>query len=1382
MDTVAPPRTPPGHRGRVLAALLALLLGATVVVATPPTAAAADHGEVLADFEDGVPTGWFVYSGPDSTVDTPVEVVADTDPDARPGQVGVNQVLAVDHAVTDFGGFGQDLAADGAPMDLSGTDGMRLWLNGTGSGLVYQLEIADNRSDPADDTAERFDVEIVDDTAGWREIVVPWSDFTRATDFQPVGAPDDGLTLTEVWSWAIVLPQGSDAVLVDDVTVDGAVGQPQPSRSIIDFEDGLPPASTIDGTDVTLGFSTFSDGGSPVGIAVEGTPPAPARDDAPDDNQALGLTADIGSFAGFAQLFGSDGAWEPQDWSAYEGISFWLYGRGSDTTLFLDLVDDRAEGTDGDTGERFSVTIPDDFTGWRLFELPFEDFARKDVGNGAPNNGFGRTQIHGWAFGGTTSPGEQTWWIDDVALYGDAAAIPLSVSFGEGITRITEGETGDVTVTLNRALTADDGPVTVDYTTEPAAALPDREYTPVSGTLTFEPGGPRELSFPVETFDDDEFEGDERIVLRLSDPTNATPGAITQASVLITDDEQFDPLLLDDFDREPYEWDATDDVALSTPELAAEDPMAVPGQDDFEGVLQIDAPEDVAVQVRIEAVSNRICTPGNGVTPVVLYGSEALAVTDIDITTLTVSGARDVGGGSGSGVGSGAPHRRIADVDGDGIDDLLLRLRFDRDAEVCDTGELTVDGTTLDGRPLTTDEVGVPSFGRDLPGSQDWSESQSVSFWWYGDGTGDEVVLEVLDNEAPDPGPDGWELAWSDEFDDDAGTPPDPANWGYEIGDVTPDGKLGWGNEERQYYTDSTDNVRHDGEGNLEIVLRAEDGDRQCYYGPCEYSSGRLLSHHRQEFQYGRIESRIKVPQGAGLWPAFWSLGTDIEYNPWPGAGEIDIMEYVGRIPDEIFGTIHGPGYSGGQSFSGTVSDQAVPVHEDFHTYAIEWEPGLIRWYYDGELYHTATPQDVAPNPWVFDKPYFLLLNQAIGGNFGGRIDPDIEQLLPAVTEFDYVRVYQAPDTAERFEASFVDDTRGWRRVTIPFDDLQRSAVQPDGAPDDGLTLTAVNGYGVRLPTGIDGGTAWIDEVRLDPIPPPTEVTVTAATDAGPGSLRAAIADVAEGGTIALDPALADATLALDAPLTLTRDVTIDASAAPGFTIDGQGAHRGLVVEEGVTATVTDLTITNGYGFQLGGGIRNDGDLTLRRVSVVGNTMTTDAGDFWQGGGGIHTGEDGALTLIDSVVADNDSGWAGGGLYGSFGSSLTVTRSTISGNVAQDVGGGIRSLGDTQVTDSTLSGNTSSAWHGGGVFATDGTVEVTRSAVVDNLAPDGLASELMVATFGAPVTVTVRESTIRAGGTYACQVEGDPALAVLDVDASTVASDDSCGGATVGDP
>ncbi|MBT8211547.1 MAG: family 16 glycosylhydrolase, partial [Acidimicrobiia bacterium] len=668
--------------------------------------------------------------------------------------------------------------------------------------------------------------------------------------------------------------------------------------------------------------------------------------------------------------------------------------------------------------------------------------------------------------------------------------------------------------------------------------------------------------------------------------------------------------------------------------------------------------------------------------------------------------------------------------------------------------------------------TGGTAISRQFAIGEDWTGIESLTFWHYGQNTGDEVTVELLDNEAPDPGPAGWTLAWADEFDEAAGTQPNPANWGYELGDGTVNGIPGWGNSELQYYTDDPANVSTDGEGNLVITVEEADGSLDCFYGPCEYTSARLISWHTAEFAYGRIESRVLVPDGgAGLWPAVWSLGTDIDRVGWPQTGEIDIMEYVSRIPDEIFGTIHGPGYSGGAAYGNTYPFPGG-VSADYHTFAIDWQPDLIEWYVDDILYHTATPSDVAPNEWVFNDPIFLLLNFAVGGNFGGPIADTTT--FPQEMKVDYVRVYQPDDTAERFEASFVDDVAGWRQVELPLDSFVRSADQPAGAPDDGLTLSGVNGYGFAMPAS---GSLVLDQVRLVEAPPPTEVVVTTLANSGAGSLREALADVATGGTVTFDPALAGGTIALTSgPIVVDKAMVIDGSGAPNLALDGGGADRVLIVDPGVVAEVHHLTLSGGWGWQLAGCVLNNGDLTLDHSTVTGCTMATDAGDFWQGGGGIYTGAGASLHLVDSTVSNNTAAWSGGGLYGFFDSTTVIENSTISGNVSADVGGGIRSLANATIVNSTISGNVSLGWHGGAMFLTDGVTDMSFTTVSDNVGPDWAPSAVFVGTFGpSAATLNVGNSIIAGNQWFGCFLApfGAGAVAINSL-GNNVFSDDTC--------
>jgi beta-glucanase (GH16 family) len=262
---------------------------------------------------------------------------------------------------------------------------------------------------------------------------------------------------------------------------------------------------------------------------------------------------------------------------------------------------------------------------------------------------------------------------------------------------------------------------------------------------------------------------------------------------------------------------------------------------------------------------------------------------------------------------------------------------------------------------------------------------------------------------------EGWTLVWHDEFDSAAGTLPDAAIWTPEIGDGSAQGIPGWGNREREYYTDSADNVATDGDGNLVITVREVDENSTkltCYYGPCKYTSARLTTWDKAEVAYGRVEARIKTPIGQGIWPAFWMLGTNLDEVGWPQCGEIDILENIGSEPAAMHGTVHGPGYSGAHGIGG---DFKLPAGkrfaDDFYVFAIEWEPEEIRWYVDGDNYLTLAPNDIpSQSEWVFDHPFFVVLNVAVGGYWPG--DPDETTTFPQAMYVDYVRVYQPVDEA----------------------------------------------------------------------------------------------------------------------------------------------------------------------------------------------------------------------------------------------------------------------------------------------------------------------------------------------------------------------------------
>ncbi|MBO7939861.1 ricin-type beta-trefoil lectin domain protein [Streptomyces antibioticus] len=241
-------------------------------------------------------------------------------------------------------------------------------------------------------------------------------------------------------------------------------------------------------------------------------------------------------------------------------------------------------------------------------------------------------------------------------------------------------------------------------------------------------------------------------------------------------------------------------------------------------------------------------------------------------------------------------------------------------------------------------------------------------------------------------------VTFSDEFDGPAGAAVDGGKWLIETGDNV-------NNHERQYYTAGNRNAALDGQGHLVITARRENpGNYQCWYGRCEYTSARLNTSGRFTTTYGRVEARMKVPRGQGMWPAFWMLGNDIGQVGWPNSGEIDVMENVGFEPSTVHGTLHGPGYSGsGGIGAGYTLPGGQAFADAFHTFAVDWSPNAITWSVDGTVYQRRTPADLGGRQWVFDKPFFLILNLAVGGYWPG--DPDGSTSFPQQLLVDYVRV-----------------------------------------------------------------------------------------------------------------------------------------------------------------------------------------------------------------------------------------------------------------------------------------------------------------------------------------------------------------------------------------
>ena len=297
-------------------------------------------------------------------------------------------------------------------------------------------------------------------------------------------------------------------------------------------------------------------------------------------------------------------------------------------------------------------------------------------------------------------------------------------------------------------------------------------------------------------------------------------------------------------------------------------------------------------------------------------------------------------------------------------------------------------------------------------------------------------------------------LVWSDEFN---GTTLDQSKWNYQTGDGCAEGICGWGNNELQAYQTGNVTVSN---GSLKITARKERTRGS------QYTSGRINSRGKGDFTYGRFEARIKLPYGDGLWPAFWMLSTDEAYGGWPQSGEIDIMEFVASNPGQTLGYIHyGDPYPNNQSQGTTYALGNADFPEAFHDFAVEWEPGEIRWFVDGVLFSRKTAADVTPYQWPFDQNFHFLLNVAVGGNLGGPVNAS---MLPATMEVDYVRVYDGFRAYLSGERVVANEARG---ITYSMAQLPAGTAVNWTVPA-GATIVSGQGSGeIVVDFGATGGT-----------------------------------------------------------------------------------------------------------------------------------------------------------------------------------------------------------------------------------------------------------------------------------------------------------------------
>lgn len=719
-----------------------------------------------------------------------------------------------------------------------------------------------------------------------------------------------------------------------------------------------------------VGFLTWTDG-SPVSISsvvLEAESPE-AMPDQSGPNTVLALSTEVKmkGWAGFTHAFTNDAQdeWSPLDWSDYGGISLWIYGRNSGATFLVDVQDNRNPGSKTDDAERYSYFFADNFEGWKFIEIPFSEFNRKEIGNGAPNDGLNLTEVHGYAVGvvGDVAPGPLVNYVDEVRLYGTAEVKPVEILFDQEGYAVEEGNE----ITLNLSLTKPaDEEVTVWVDAQEGNIESGEDFEIPGEPVIFQPGETSQ-SITITTVDYPNYaQGTKSNLLVLRDPINAALSPKARTILTVEDIDPATPNLLDNMDH-PNRFQADEGI-------------------------------------------------------------------EVDMVTNSATS--------------------------------------------------TIQEDTRDGMPdnyLSVQPNGQGSITRPFGGALDWSAYEGLSFWLYGSGSGEEITFRLYDNAGKttaDTSPADWELVWSDEFDGQTGDSPDWSVWQAQIGDGAIGSVSGWGNSEFEYYTDDPANVSLDGNGNLVITAQDISGTEEaplCWYGSCEYTSSRIITQDSVEFTYGRVEARLKLPYGQGIWPAFWMLGTDINEVSWPGSGEIDIMEFIGKTSTTAYATIHGPGYSGGDGIGSYYTIHSGEFSDDFHTFAVEWTPDGLTWFIDGTQYFSVNRGEIPEGTeWVFDKPFYLLLNLAVGGNWPGS--PDETTIFPQEYVIDYVRVYGSPTQSEVYELTWLDDYEGWQEVEIPFSALHRAEEQPPLAPNDGLNLSEVWGYGFTF----NGNSEYLlDEVSL---------------------------------------------------------------------------------------------------------------------------------------------------------------------------------------------------------------------------------------------------------------------------------------------------------------
>lgn len=844
----------------------------------------------------------------------------------------MTNALAISYDINSWGGFTHALTngENWISQDWTAFNALQFWLFGNNTGGTVQVEVFDNRNpDLNTDTAERWFYRITDDFEGWQQFTIPFESFQRRTDFQPSGAPNDGLGLDAVSGYAFGMPGGVGAHIayLDDVTLVTLDTEP---LMIDDFESEE-LFNSQDSFGNGIGYITWGDTAGNTTLRLIDAQRGST------DTRALAVNYDISAFGGFSHVFTDGEKWISQDWTDYNAISMWVLGSNTGEEVQFEIFDNRNPDLDGDSAERWFFRFVDDSFSWKLVEIPFVEFERRSdwQPGGALDDGLNLNTVSGYAFSMPVAVGNKVLVIDDIRII-----MMDGVDMPEGVIKTDPAEEANAL---------------------PAIELPEVEPNPEFLS---------EMPFadPILIAD---FES--------GLPQNIVEGTVTG---FLT-------------------WgDSLGNAVIGTTQVSQFSPLSFVDQDNANQVMRID------YNISSWGGFDHRLTEGNGWAPqdwsnhnafqFWLYGNNTGQPVPLDIfDNRNPDDATD----------TAERWRYVFLDDYEGWQRITIPFAFFQRRTDWQPGSAPDDGFGLT-------EINGYAIGFPAGVGEQTAYLDNVQVVVVEDPTQverfvpvSEEVTEIEIDESITWDSREWELLWSDEFTAVAGAPLSDEYWDCEIGG------FGWGNNrELQYYTDNTENVSHDGDGNLVITALPYNmsteitGEETCTYGECEYTSGRCTTQNKMQFTHGRVEARIRIPTGQGVWPAFWMLGSNIGIVDWPTSGEIDIMENVGHETNTVHGTIHGPGYSGGDGIGASYTGD-VAFADDFHVYAIDWDPYVIRWYVDGELYNVISVNEMFGREWVFENDFFILLNVAVGGQWPGYPDETTE--FPQQMLVDYVRVYQ---------------------------------------------------------------------------------------------------------------------------------------------------------------------------------------------------------------------------------------------------------------------------------------------------------------------------------------------------------------------------------------